>query len=83
MYLTILWKSGWVEEGSLLFELLMPWEKMLKQFLNFRWKGCGGGRGKCPLHHGDVDFFWNNPLSSYNLGQKCYEKWTLPCLVLR
>ena len=43
------------------------------------WVGGGG----CALHRGGVDFFWTNPLSSYNLGQKCEGEWTLPCLVLR
>ena len=45
--------------------------------------GGGEGKKKCALHHGGVDFFWNNPLRSYNLGQKCEGKWSLPCLVSR
>ena len=45
--------------------------------------GVFGGGGECALHRGGVDFFWNNPLRSYNLGQKCEGKWSLPCLVLR
>ena len=82
MYLTISSNSGWVGGGSLYLEILMGGEP--QAVLVFQVKERAGAAKICAFHCGGVDFFFgNNPLRSYNLGQKCSKKRTLPCLVLR